>query len=363
MATRIGVDIGGTFTDLIFYDDQTGDVQVAKTATTPEALERGVLHAVGTAVPAERLKDVEYFMHGTTIALNALLTRSGASTGLLCTSGFRDVIEIGRGDRPAMYDIFWKQPLPLVKRRHRLTIRERIRADGKILTALEEDDVVAALGEFRNAGLESIAVCLMNSYANPVHELAVERILGEQGFDGDVSLSHRLSREYREYERSSTTVVDAYIRPVTSRYLQGLIDGLNSADFTGEVRERPFEAIQSGPVAGAEGAAELCREHGWDLAITADVGGTSFDTALIIDGRPQVKHEGSIVGWPLQTSWVDVVSIGAAAAASPTPTTACSALDPAQLEPNPARPATDAAAPSPQSRTRRSYSECLATAC
>ena len=326
MATRIGVDIGGTFTDLIFYDDQTGDVQVAKTATTPEALERGVLHAVGTAVPAERLKDVEYFMHGTTIALNALLTRSGASTGLLCTSGFRDVIEIGRGDRPAMYDIFWKQPLPLVKRRHRLTIRERIRADGKILTALEEDDVVAALGEFRNAGLESIAVCLMNSYANPVHELAVERILGEQGFDGDVSLSHRLSREYREYERSSTTVVDAYIRPVTSRYLQGLIDGLNSADFTGEVlvtrsgggaitanelRERPFEAIQSGPVAGAEGAAELCREHGWDLAITADVGGTSFDTALIIDGRPQVKHEGSIVGWPLQTSWVDVVSIGA----------------------------------------------------
>ncbi len=326
MATRIGVDIGGTFTDLIFYDDQTGDVHVAKTATTPDALEQGVLEAVGTAVPADKVPGVEYFMHGTTIALNALLTRSGAATGLICTNGFRDVIEIGRGDRPAMYDIFWKQPLPLVKRRHRLTIRERIRADGEILEPLIEDDVIEALRELEAAGLESIAVCLMNSYANPVHELAVERILGEQGFEGEVSLSHRLSREYREFERSSTTVVDAYIRPVTSRYLKGLVDGLRSADFQGEVlvtrsgggaitanelKERPFEAIQSGPVAGAEGAAELARELGWDLAITADVGGTSFDTALIIGGRPQVKHEGSIVGWPLQTSWVDVVSIGA----------------------------------------------------
>jgi N-methylhydantoinase A len=326
MATRIGVDIGGTFTDLIFYDDQTGDVHVAKTATTPGELERGVLNAVESAVPAEKVPEVEYFMHGTTIALNALLTRSGAPTGLICTAGFRDVIEIGRGDRPAMYDIFWKQPLPLVKRRHRLTVRERIRADGEILAPLEEDDVVEALQALTAAGMESIAVCLMNSYANPVHELAVERLLAEQGFEGEVSLSHRLSREYREYERSSTTVVDAYIRPVTGRYLSGLVEGLQSADFQGEVlvtrsgggaitadelKERPFEAIQSGPVAGAEGAAELAREHGWDLAITADVGGTSFDTALIIGGRPQVKHEGSIVGWPLQTSWVDVVSIGA----------------------------------------------------
>ena len=182
MATRIGVDIGGTFTDLIFYDDETGDVQVAKTATTPDALELGVLRAVETAVPAGKVREVEYFMHGTTIALNALLTRSGASTGLICTHGFRDVIEIGRGDRPAMYDIFWKQPLPLVKRRHRLTIRERIRADGEILTPLEEEDVIAALREFESAGLESIAVCLMNSYANPVHELAVERILAEATF-------------------------------------------------------------------------------------------------------------------------------------------------------------------------------------
>ncbi|MSO94871.1 MAG: hydantoinase/oxoprolinase family protein [Thermoleophilia bacterium] len=326
MATRIGIDIGGTFTDLIYYDDETGRVEIAKTATTPGALERGVLQAVRIAVPPALVRSTRYFMHGTTIGLNALLTRSGASTGLLCTEGFRDVLEIGRGDRAVMYDIFWKRPMMLVPRRHRLTVRERIRADGEILTALLEEDVTVALATFADAGIESIAVCLMNAYVNPVHELEIERILRVHGFDGEISLSHRLSREYREYERSSTTVIDAYIRPATGRYLEGLLRGLAEIGFAGDVLVtrsgggalsaaelaiRPFEAIQSGPVAGVEGAAELCRAHGWKLAITADVGGTSFDTALIVDGRPHVKHEGEIVGWPLQTSWVDVVSIGA----------------------------------------------------
>ena len=326
MASRIGVDIGGTFTDLTFYDEATGAVQVAKTATTPQALEEGVLRAVAEAVPAERVGDVEFFMHGTTVALNALLTRSGARTGLICTEGFRDVVEIGRGDREAMYDIFWRPPPALVPRRDRLTVRERVRADGEILSPLDEEEVVAALRHFAGAEIESIAVCLMNAYANPAHEVAVASILREGGFSGEIALSHELSREYREFERSSTTIVDAYIRPVTATYIEGLIDGLRAAEFTGEVlvtrsgggaitadelQRRPFEAIQSGPVAGAEGAAELCRSHDWPLAITADVGGTSFDTALILDGRPQVKHEGRIEGWPLQTSWVDVVSIGA----------------------------------------------------
>src|SRR5262249_17370606 len=156
----------------------------------------------------------------------------------------------------------------------------------------------------------------------PAHELEVERLLRTHGFSGEISLSHRLSREYREYERSTTTVVDAYIRPSTARYLSGLLRGLAGIGFGGDVlvtrrgggaisaeewAAGPCEAIQSGPVAGAEGAAELCRARGWQLAITADVGGTSFDTALILGGRPQVKHEGQIVGLPLQTPWVDVV--------------------------------------------------------
>ncbi len=326
MATRIGVDIGGTFTDLIFYDDETGDVHVAKTATTPHALEEGVERAVRTALAPGLVQGAEFFMHGTTIGLNALLQRTGARVGLLCTSGFRDVLEIARGDRAVMYDIFWKQPSPLVPRRHRLPVRERVRADGEVLVPLAEEDVREALVTFDEAEIEAIAVCFMNSYVNPEHELVAERVLLEAGFEGDLSLSHRLSREYREFERTSTSVVDAYIRGATSRYLGGLRAGLRDAGFGGEVlitrsgggamtaselEERPFEAIQSGPVAGAEGAAELCRSRGWQLAITADVGGTSFDTALIVDGRPEVHHEGSIEGWPLQTSWVDVNSIGA----------------------------------------------------
>jgi N-methylhydantoinase A len=326
MATRIGVDIGGTFTDLIFYDDVTGEVHVAKTATTPQALEEGVLRAVRDAVPTELIGTTRFFMHGTTIGLNALLQRSGARTGLICTSGFRDILEIGRGDRPVMYDIFWRQPAPIVRRRHRVTVRERIRSDGLVLTPLFEEDVTGALSILRTAGIESIAVCLINAFANPTHELEVERLLRAGGFEGEISLSHRLSREYREYERSSTTVIDAYIRPATARYLTGLLHGLREIGFEGEVlvtrsgggaigatelAMRPFEAIQSGPVAGVEGAAELCRSRLWPLAITVDVGGTSFDTALISDGRPQVKHEGHIAGWPLQTPWVDVISIGA----------------------------------------------------
>lgn len=326
MATRIGVDIGGTFTDLIFYDDQSGDVRVAKTPTTPHALEEGVLNAVRFSLGPAFARDARFFMHGTTVGLNALLQGAGAVTGLLCTEGFRDTLEIRRGDRGVMYDLFWKPPSPLVPRRRRLPVRERIRADGEILTPLEREDVTRAWTVFAEAQVEAIAVCFINAYVNPAHELLAEQVLREAGFTGDISLSHRLSREYREYERTSTTVIDAYIRSATTRYLRGVIDGLAETGFTGEVlvtrsgggaitaREleaRPFEAIQSGPVAGVAGAAELCRLRGWSLAITADVGGTSFDTSLVIDGMPQIKHEGEIVGWPLQTAWVDVTSIGA----------------------------------------------------
>jgi N-methylhydantoinase A len=326
IATRIGVDIGGTFTDLIFYDDRTGEVRVAKTATTPQALEEGVLEAVESSVPSDLVRESQLFMHGTTIGLNALLEAKGARTGLLCTAGFRDSLEIRRADRDVMYDLMWRQPPPLVRRRFRVPVRERVRADGEVLVPLEAGDISAALAVFEEAGIEAIAVSFINAYVNPEHELRAEEELRRRGFDGEISLSHRLSREYREYERTSTAVVDAYIRGATSRYLKGLRNGLDRVGFRGdilvtrsgggamtadELEQRPFEAIQSGPVAGAEGAGELCRLRGWDLAVTADVGGTSFDTALIVDGRPHVKAEGDIVGWPLQTAWVDVVSIGA----------------------------------------------------
>jgi N-methylhydantoinase A len=326
VATRIGVDVGGTFTDLIFYDDVSGSVLVAKQPTTPAAPEQGVAAAVDSAVPAERLSRSKFFLHGTTVGLNSLLERRGATVGLLATRGFRDVLEIRRGDREDPYDLFPPPARPLVRRRLRLPVTERIRADGVVHAPLDEDDVRLAVGALVEEGVESIAVSFVNSYANPEHELAAERVIRAAGFAGDVSLSHRVSGEYREYERTSTTVIDAYVRPRMAAYLRRLEDGLRAAGFAGtllvtrsgggamtfdEAEARPFETVLSGPVAGAEGAAELARSLGLAEVISADVGGTSFDTCLITGGRPQVMYEGRVDGMPVQTSWVDVRSIGA----------------------------------------------------
>jgi N-methylhydantoinase A len=326
MATRLGVDVGGTFTDLVFYDDQTGEVRVAKGSTTPDAPEKGVLQVVSEAVSTDQLAAARFFLHGTTIGINALLERKGATVGLLTTRGFRDVLETRRGDRDAMYDMFWKAPPPLVPRRLRLPVTERIRADGTVVMPLDQNDVGEALAILIREGVESIAIVFINAYANPAHEILARDVLVGSGFAGEISVSHEVSGEYREYERSSTTAIDAYVRPIVSNYLRRLQGSLRDSRFAGEclvtrsgggsmifreAEERPFETIMSGPVAGAVGSAEICRDLGVDVAITADVGGTSFDTCLIVDGRPQVKYEGTVASMPLQAPWIDVRSIGA----------------------------------------------------
>jgi N-methylhydantoinase A len=326
MATRVGVDVGGTFTDLIFYDDESGEIRVAKEPTTPAAPEEGVVRAVRGAVPEKSIGLTRYFLHGTTVGLNALLERRGATVGMLSTRGFRDVLEIRRGDRDEMYNLFWSPPPPLVPRRRRLPVTGRIRADGSVHTPLEREDIRNALDVFTDEDVECVAVAFINAYANPEHELEAENALREFGFEGAISLSHQVSGEYREYERTCTTVVDAYVRPRMTAYLRRLEEALADIGLSGhllvtrsgggsmsfaEAEERPFETILSGPVAGAEGAAELARNLELGDVITADVGGTSFDTALIQGGRPAVLFEGKVVGMPLQTPWVDVRSIGA----------------------------------------------------
>ncbi|MDE0158425.1 MAG: hydantoinase/oxoprolinase family protein [Gammaproteobacteria bacterium] len=326
MATRIGVDIGGTFTDLLFYNDETSDMLVAKVPTTPASPEQGCVQAVTDSVDGDQLQATQYFLHGTTVGLNSLLERKGARVGLLATRGFRDILEIRRGDRDEMYNLFWQLPEPLVPRRLRLPVTGRVRSDGTVHIAFEKQDVLDVLEIFTGEGVNSIAVAFMNAYANPDHELAAETALREAGFDGEISLSHRISREYREYERTSTTVIDAFVRGRMSNYLRRLEADLRSAGFNGaclitrsgsgsmtfsEAEDRPFETIMSGPVAGAEGGGELSRQLDLGDLITADVGGTSFDTCVITRGRPTLLFEGKIVGMPLQTPWVDVRSIGA----------------------------------------------------
>lgn len=326
MTTWLGVDVGGTFSDLVAYDDQTGAIRVAKGLTTPAAQDEGVAAIVAAALPAQVRADAGYFLHGSTVALNALIERNGAVVGLLTTAGFEDALEIRRGDRDTMYQLVFRPPAPLVPRHLRRGVRERLFADGRVETPLEAADIEAALPGFLAEGVECIAVVFVHSYANPAHELEAERVLRRLGFQGDISLSHRISGEYREYERTSTAVVDAYVRPRMSAYLQRLEGRLRNLGFDGrclvtrsgggamsfeEAEARPFEAIISGPVAGAIGAGDLCRQLGIANAVTADVGGTSFDTCLVQDGRPALKYEGRVMGLPLQTPWIDVRSIGA----------------------------------------------------
>jgi N-methylhydantoinase A len=326
MASRIGVDIGGTFTDLVFYDDDTGALLVEKVPTTPANPEQGCINAVRQAIPGEMLRKSAYFLHGTTVGLNALLERRGATVGLITTAGFRDVLEIGRGSRGQPYNLMWAPQPPLVPRRLRLSIRERTYADGTIALPPDEQDVQSNLRQFESAGVTAIAVVFINAYANPENELAVETMLRKAGFSGAISLSHRVSGEYGEYERTSTAVVDAFVRARMAGYLDLIESELVSSGFKGgclltrsgsgsmsfaEGRERPFETIMSGPVAGAEGASELSRVLKLGDLITADVGGTSFDTCVILNGKPQLQFQGEIAGMPLQATWVDVRSIGA----------------------------------------------------
>jgi N-methylhydantoinase A len=331
MPGRIGVDVCGTFTDLIYLDEATGEVHVGKGPSNPAAVDQAVRSVVSSTVESSGVAGAGYFLHGTTVGLNALLERRGARVGILTTEGFRDVLEIRRllrvderGDH--MWDHLFKTPEPLVGRPLRLGVEERILADGSARTPLSPDSVRAAAEIFAREGVECVAIVFINAHANPAHELEAALLLREAGFTGPLSLSHEVSGQYREYERTSTTVVDAYVRPAVGGYLERLESGLRDQGFAGEclittssggclafaeARLRPFETVMSGPVAGAVGASRLCAELGLDLAITADVGGTSFDTCLLVDGRPRVKYEGEVVGMPLQTPWVDVRSVGA----------------------------------------------------
>jgi N-methylhydantoinase A len=326
MATRLGIDVGGTFTDLVFYDHDTGEFWADKRPTTPGEIWKGIRDVIDASVPAERFAATDYFLHGTTVGINAVLERRGARVGLLTTEHFRDVLEMRRGEREHMLDLQAKIPPPIVPRRLRRGIRERVLVDGTVLTELEPQDVLDALEVFQAEDVASIAIAFLHAYANPAHELEAARLLREAGFEGAISLSHQVSGEYREYERTTTTVVDAYVRPSFSTYLDDLDRTLGERGFHGErlvtrsgggamtfreAQERPFETIMSGPVAGAVGAAELCRMLGLPSGITADVGGTSTDCTLIIDGEAAFTFQGEVDGLPLQAPWVDVRSIGA----------------------------------------------------
>jgi len=326
--TYIATDIGGTFTDLVAYDSLTNTIYQGKSYTDPAAITDGIVRCLEkSGVPIVTAAE---FIHGSTIAINTAIERKGARTALFVTRGTRDVYQIGRGNRPESYNLFFKRPVPFVPRHLTFEISERIFASGETHTELDPDDVLRALEQARAYGVESVAVCFLHSYVNPEHERRVGEIINQHAPDLFVSLSHELMREYREYERTSTTVINAYVGPRMSAYLEALEVVLAERAFDGRVlimqsnggvmtpdtaRSQPARTMESGPVGGAIAAARLASRLGIEQAVAFDMGGTTAKAALVRHGFPEMSDSyfvgDTMSGHPVMLPVVDVIEIGA----------------------------------------------------
>ncbi|MGE5338449.1 MAG: hydantoinase/oxoprolinase family protein, partial [Gemmatimonadota bacterium] len=327
---RLAVDVGGTFTDVTLFDAARGRLVSAKTVTTPRDRAIGVLDGIGAALEAAGAVagQVAEVVHGSTTGTNALIERTGAKVGLLTTEGFRDVLEIGRIMRPdaGLYDFSVDLPLPLVPRHLRREARERLDARGAVLTALEEASVRAAADFFAREGVEAVAVCFLFSFLNPAHEETAERILAQRLPGVPISLSSRVCPEIREYERSSTTVINAYLTPVMGTYLDSLqrrleqklgpvrlsvIQANGGSTSVAAARRRAVTTVNSGPAGGVVAAAYYGRRHARDRIVSVDMGGTSFDIGLVENGACAITTEGSFQDLPVRVPIIDLHIIGA----------------------------------------------------
>lgn len=337
---RIGVDVGGTFTDLVAVPEEGGALVPVKVPSTPRSPGDGVLDALGRLF-AGRPGRASYLVHASTIGTNVFLGQIGLDlprAALLTTEGFRDVLEIGRQRRAELYNLFYERPRPLIERRLRIDVPERVDAAGRVVRALDEERVRAAAGRLLGERVEVVAVVFLHSYANPAHERRAREVL-EAALPGVmVVTSHEIDPEYREYERASTTVVSALLSPVVSRYLRGLAGRLpreaaaaplyamqSSGGITTieGAAARPGTIIESGPAAGVVGAAALAGRLGYGRVLSFDMGGTTAKAGAVIDGRPQVVteyevggqvHAGRIVrgsGYPVRAPFIDLAEVSA----------------------------------------------------
>lgn len=320
---KVSADIGGTFTDIVVEDD-TGDVRIGKVPTTKENPALGVLQGIGQLVgdPSE----IDFFVHGTTVGLNAFLERRGAKTMLVMTGGVSDTYTIARGHREELYKLHYRKPEQLVPRRNVHEVRERLAWDGSVITELAEEDFEPIIEKARSEGFEAIAICFLHAYTNPVHELRAREILKAALPNVSVSLSHQVAPEWREVERASSTVMDAYVAPVVELYLNTLkaelaesgmhktvhVMGSSGGVMTDRLaKERPIATLMSGPVGGSIGGCELAKRTGLKNLLCVDMGGTSFDLSLVIDGQPEMTSETVLEGLPLLMSIVSIDTVGA----------------------------------------------------
>ncbi len=330
MSYRLGVDVGGTFTDILLIDEENGHSYREKTPSTPEDQSIGVLRGV-TRVCEEagvRLDQVRSLLHGTTVATNAILEGKGARVGLVTTDGFRQVLQIARSFVPGGLAgwIIWPKPEPLAALEDTVQVIERMGSDGEVVTALDEDDVRAKLGRLREQGIEALAVCLINSYANSAHEQRIGEIAAEELPGIRVSLSSTVLPELREYERAITTVANAYVQPQVASYVAHLESQLKESGVTGKLymlrsdgglvsarsaEDNPVSMLMSGPAGGVTGAVWVAEETGNEDFLTFDMGGTSTDVALVQGLTPRIGRETTVADLKVRATSVDVRTVGA----------------------------------------------------
>lgn len=328
MSVRVGADVGGTFTDLYMLDDEKHSYAALKVPTTPSDPSIGIVEGVLRLLEqrGNGPASMSHLIHGTTVATNTVLQRNGSRTGLITTRGFRDVLEIARQRRPDLYDLTRDKVPPLVPRDLRLEVDERINSKGQVLRHLDAEGVREAARQLDAAGVEAIAICFLHSYRNPMHEEQAAAIVREEVPDAYVSTSSEVLPEFREYERVSTTVMNAYLGPVVSGYVQRLTGRLREEGIGAVVSivqssggvmmveaasQRPAYLLLSGPTAGVVGAVQVAAESGYKDIITFDMGGTSTDVALIEGGTIPLTSERNIAGLPCRTPMVDVETVGA----------------------------------------------------
>ncbi|MGE6742951.1 hydantoinase/oxoprolinase family protein [Allorhizobium pseudoryzae] len=320
---RVGVEVGGTFSDLVIVDGKR--VEVIKVPSTPHSPDIGVLDALNAAdVELHHVKDL---VHGSTVATNALLERRGARVAFVTTKGFRDILFLQRHDRRNIYELRYRKPEAVMKRRDCFEVDERLGADGSLITPLDEEQVAADLvPALRSGGYDAVAICLLSSYSSPAHETKLRDLLAAALPDTLITCSMDVSREFREYERASTTTLAAYVQPVIDAYLDRLSSAIREKGFRGifsimqsnggripaiGMRKNAITALFSGPAAGVAGAVQLAGRSGFRDIITFDMGGTSTDVSLVSNGKPTIKPDTEIDGLPVRTPVVDIVTVGA----------------------------------------------------
>ena len=377
MTYRLGVDVGGTFTDVVLYDSDSQRVWLAKTPSTPLDQSVGVIDGIRLAAGRADvgLPDLDAVLHGTTVATNAVLERRGALVGLVVTNGFRQILHLAEAWTPGPLFGFmiYEKPEPLTDTRYVREVPERIGADGAIIEPIDEDAVRAAVRELVADGIEALTVCLLNAHANGRHERVVAEIAASVAPSLPVSISSEVLPEFREYERTVTTLLNAYVAPTLERYLTNVRDGLAAAHVRAPIQvvrsdgglmslesavRNPVQTVLSGPAGGVSGASFVASHAGFDRILTFDMGGTSTDVAVCVSGRPEITRETHVGDFPVRAPAVDVASIGAGTGKSRTSPRrpAPSAWGPRARARCPARPATAAAAPRRRSPTRTSSS-------